>query len=425
MKIAFISYEYPPDTALGGISTYVHHAARMLKRCGHYVEVFCGSLEREGAQFENDILVHRVRLSAAEEMRSFGVRVAPVFAERHGAVNGFDVLESPELNAEACESLALVTEIPLVIKLHTPTYLIARYTAPEMNASQKLRFALGALRQGCRPRFPKNEDLSKRNEFERRFAHCADEIVAPSVAIGNMVREDWDLPHDRLAVVPLPFEPQQNLLSLRPESDTMRVLYMGRLEPRKGVQHLAVAVPEILRAYPKAKFRFVGQVLHSPQQGRSMDEFIRSKVGPNNLSSLEFVGQVFPRQIAKHLAVSTICVFPSVWESFGYVCLEALSSGRAVVGSSSGGMSEIMDRGRAGLLVPPQNPKELAHAVIRLFNEPQLRYSLGIAGRKRVLETYSYNAIVPLQMASYQRAIARRKSVGPRSPTQIPLRPVA
>ena len=60
MKIALISYEYPPDTAYGGIATYVEQAARMLSERGHYVEVFAGSERRAQSSDESGILTHRI-----------------------------------------------------------------------------------------------------------------------------------------------------------------------------------------------------------------------------------------------------------------------------------------------------------------------------------------------------------------------------
>ena len=62
MNIAFISYEYPPDTAYGGIATYVHQAAMMLSRRGHHVEVFSGSPHRTGTENEECLLVHRINV---------------------------------------------------------------------------------------------------------------------------------------------------------------------------------------------------------------------------------------------------------------------------------------------------------------------------------------------------------------------------
>src|SRR5258706_8181253 len=119
MKIAFISYEYPPDTAFGGIATYVFQAATMLRKRGHHVEVFAASVNRSGSESEDGILVHRID----EKSRfDFGPRIGEVFARRQSVI-GFDVLEGPDYSADAREAVRLVPSIPLLLKLHTPSVL--------------------------------------------------------------------------------------------------------------------------------------------------------------------------------------------------------------------------------------------------------------------------------------------------------------
>ena len=117
MKIAFISYEYPPDTAYGGIATYIHQAAKMLSRRGHHVEVFAASPFRSGTEDEDGLLVHRI---CEKRQKNFFGPIAQIFADRHAEVE-FDVLEGPEYSADASEAVRLVPDIPLVIKLHTPS----------------------------------------------------------------------------------------------------------------------------------------------------------------------------------------------------------------------------------------------------------------------------------------------------------------
>jgi glycosyltransferase involved in cell wall biosynthesis len=86
-----------------------------------------------------------------------------------------------------------------------------------------------------------------------------------------------------------------------------------------------------------------------------------------------------------------------------------MSAARGVIGSSSGGMAELIEDGRTGLLVPHRSPEAIAKAIVALLRAPQRRMAMGRAARKRVLTTYSANAIGPLQEASYARAINRAK----------------
>src|SRR6185369_13244206 len=99
MRIAFVSYEYPPDTADGGIATYVQQAAWMLRDCGHEVEVFAASRECTRTSRESGLSVHRI---LTENRQVFAEQIAPVFIRRHQAAP-FDVLEGPDYNADASE----------------------------------------------------------------------------------------------------------------------------------------------------------------------------------------------------------------------------------------------------------------------------------------------------------------------------------
>ena len=120
MKIAFISYEYPPDTSFGGIATYVHQAARMLHKRGHQVEIFAGSPTRSYSDTDEGIRTHRIK---TETHLSFADLVGPVFAGRHKTIQ-FDVLEGPDYLADAREAIRLVPDIPFVLKLHTPSLTV-------------------------------------------------------------------------------------------------------------------------------------------------------------------------------------------------------------------------------------------------------------------------------------------------------------
>ena len=71
MRIAFVSYEYPPDTAYGGIATYVYQAAKMLRERGHQVEVFAASPNRAGTETENGFLVHRTNVKEQQKFTCF------------------------------------------------------------------------------------------------------------------------------------------------------------------------------------------------------------------------------------------------------------------------------------------------------------------------------------------------------------------
>ena len=105
-----------------------------------------------------------------------------------------------------------------------------------------------------------------------------------------------------------------------------------------------------------------------------------------------------------HFEESAVCVFPSLWECFGLVCLEAMSAGRAVIGSNRGGMNGILDNG-AGVLVNPHNIRAIEEAIINLLDNESLRWELGEKARLKVSSTFNAALISRQMEAHYQRTI--------------------
>ena len=413
LHIAFISYEYPPDTAAGGIATYVKHAAGMLAGRGHAVEVFTAGKGRGGTEHEDGVLVHRLQdpLGDGDGTSDFSERIAPLFAARHGEAP-FDVLEGPEYRAEARGAVRLAPEIPLVVKLHTPSYLLRSMNTALYGPVRRTLSAAKSLLRRERPFY----DYKPLEDPER--AHCldADEVAAPSQAIGERVAKEWGLDADTLSFYPLAYTPNAALLGVPLETHTNIVTYYGRLEMRKGVVDLAAAIPLILGACPSAKFRFIGRPLPSPKMGQDMRVFLSQRLA-RQAGSVEFRDAVPPDHIPALLAETDICVFPSLWESFGYTCLESMAAGRGVVATDPSGMAEMLREGDGtefGVLVPPSSPEKIAATTIALLQNPAQRIALGTSARQRVLDQYSVSRVGALQEESYRRAITRRAAAGPR-----------
>ncbi|MBE9031001.1 glycosyltransferase family 4 protein [filamentous cyanobacterium LEGE 11480] len=410
MKIALISYEYPPDTAIGGIATYVRQAAHMLAQRGHTVEVFAASPDRAGSETDAGVTVHRIQPT---DRQSFATEITPIFTARHQAIQ-FDVAEGPDCGADAAGIGAKFPELPMVLKLHTPSYMLRRVGRPPLSLSGKARFILGGLRRGQWPQLT-GETYDRQRDPEYHNALRAQEIAAPCNAIKDLVRTEWELNPVLCASVPYPYIPTPSLLDIPLDTSTQRVTFIGRLEIRKGILDLMRAIPLVLQQYPAAKFRFVGPAWPSPQANLNMQEYLSQKLR-RYAASLEFVGAVPLDRIPEYLAQTDICVFPSIWENFPLVCLESMAAGRGVVGSHAGGMAEMLDGGNAGLLIPPKQPKPLAEALLQLLQDPDRRQQLGGIARERVLTEYSLENIGQRQEASYQAAITRHHKVYPPQP---------
>ena len=91
-----------------------------------------------------------------------------------------------------------------------------------------------------------------------------------------------------------------------------------------------------------------------------------------------------------------------------------MAAGRAIVASAAGGMREMLADGQVGQVVPPNDPRRLARSLSALLADPERRSELGTAARQRLLAEYAPDRIAALQLASYARAVERRRALGPR-----------
>lgn len=395
MRIAFVSFEY---TEPGGIGTYVRNAATMLAARGHQVEVFTSTVTTPIDE-ESNLILHGRAATRAE----FGAAILPVFAARH-AVAPFDVVEGPECGADAAAVKTAFPSLPLVVKLHTPMFLISEINHAYVPIWRDAKYLAGALRRG---RVPKPYwAYAPALDHERAHTLTASEITAPSLAIMKLLADRWSLPRDRLTHIPNSFAPARDLLEVPIDTQSGRVTFIGRLEVRKGVIELAHAIRHVLSINPQARFRLVGASLPHPANGEDMQIHMRRLIGPR-ASSVEFVGVVPYTAIAAVLRDTDICVFPSVWEASGFVCKEAMAAARGVIATGGSGMAEIIEDRRTGRLVPPRDSRALARAILDMLGDPAGRMEMGRAARNHVCAAFSPSVIAPMQEASYRLARAR------------------
>ncbi len=406
LHLAFVSYEYAGLARGGGIGTYVRNAATALAGRGHRVEVFtegaAGTMKADG------VTVHAV---SADRREDFPTAVLAPFESRHRA-QPFDVVESAEYGVDGAAIAEAFPDLPLVVKLHTPSSVVSEINHRFVPWTKKARFLAGGLVRGRLPQPYWVYDPA--SDVERAFTLRADEVTSPSRSLLDWMQARWGLDPARCAHVPNVFIPPPALLAVPAETQTQRVTFVGKVEVRKGVVELAAAVPRVLAAVPSATFRIIGRSLPHPGTGGDLGEHLRHRLG-RHAASVEFVDAVPYDEVPAYYADTDVCVFPSVWENFPNVCLEAMAAARGVVGSSSGGMAEMIVDGETGCLVAPGDPTALADAVVGLLTDPAVRVRMGTAARAHVTRAYTPDVIAPIQESSYHRAIDRAR-LGARRP---------
>ena len=188
------------------------------------------------------------------------------------------------------------------------------------------------------------------------------------------------------------------------------VLFVGRLESRKGVLDLFAAIPEVLKEHPRARFVIVGSD-NSAQDGfharHGMDypTYFRQR-HPRAARRVDFLGFVDDAELDHLYRACDLFVAPSHYESFGLIYLEAMNQARPTIGCAAGGPQEVIADGETGLLVPPGDTASLAQAICELLADPRRRRDMGRAGRERLLRRFTHTRMAAGFAEVYRRALA-------------------
>jgi len=188
------------------------------------------------------------------------------------------------------------------------------------------------------------------------------------------------------------------------------VLFVGRKCYEKGPQVLIEALPEIVKHNPKALAVLIGPDYHFRSSSSTYTEFLRDRVKKLKVGDHVVLKGFVPEDVLRcYHNAADVFVCPSVWqEPLGLVILEALAHEKPVVATNVGGIPEIISNLYNGLLVPPNNSKELANAIILLLNDDELRRRLGRNGRKVVERKFSFEVICRQCLNIYDQIISKK-----------------
>ncbi len=180
------------------------------------------------------------------------------------------------------------------------------------------------------------------------------------------------------------------------------ILFVGRLETRKGFQHLLRAYPAIKQAIPDARLIVVGAF-----GDKEKAPFLRY-VRAHKLRSVHFVGYVSPDELPRYYRTATVFCAPNTgFESFGIVLLEAMAAGVPIVASDIAGFRTVIEDRRQGWLVPPGDECAIARAIIELLTDSARRAQMGEAGQ-RTARQYDWSIVARRVLAYYQDRLAAR-----------------
>ncbi len=197
------------------------------------------------------------------------------------------------------------------------------------------------------------------------------------------------------------FSPEVPPLEKFRPSDDFIILFVGRMDPRKGLKHLLQAFPLIHQRLPKVRLVVVGSGVLLRYYQRSLPVAYAPRVNFEGFASTE--------ELPRYYAAADVFCAPALGgESFGIVLIEALASGKPVVASDIVGYNSIIENNVDGLLVPAKDPLAIAEAIVKLHDTPDLRRSMAVNGRKKSI-SFAWERVADLLEESFARAVATRK----------------
>lgn len=388
MKILMLSWEYPPRV-VGGISRVVHDLSHKLVQEGHDVTVVT---YRDGnvpyIEDDNGVMVYRVdnfmissnNLIDWTMQLNFNMiaKVGEIIAEK----GSFDVIHAHDwLVAYAAKTLKTAYRIPLVCTIH----------ATEAGRNSGIR----------------DEQQRYINDTEWMLTYESSEVIVNSNYMRSELQRLFGLPYEKINVIPNGvnlnmydgIEKDYDFRRRYAMDNEKIILFMGRLVYEKGIQTLIAAMPKILNHYHDAKLLIAGK-------GGMIDE-LRNQVNYLGLGNkVYFTGYLGSKDVQRMYKCADVSVFPSTYEPFGIVALEAMLSGTPVVVSDVGGLNEIVDHGVNGMKSYAGNANSLADSILALLFDQKLCDTVTKNAISKVKDEYNWTKITKNTHFAYEKAIA-------------------
>ena len=399
MKILMLTWEYPPRI-VGGIARVVHDLSKRLIKDGHEVTVVTYK-EGNVPYYENDkgVEVYRVDnyminpINFTDWIMQLNFNMITKANELIQKNGKFDVIHAHDwLVAYCAKTLKNSYGIPLVSTIH----------ATEAGRNSGIY----------------DETQRYINDTEWLLTYESSEVIVNSKYMKNELQRLFGLPYEKINVIAngvntnsyTGIEKDYEFRRQYAADNEKIILFMGRLVYEKGVQHLISAMPKILEGYHDSKLIIAGK-------GGMIDE-LKAQVDNMGLGQkVYFTGYLNAKQVSKMYKCADISVFPSTYEPFGIVALEAMLAGIPTVVSDVGGLNEIVEHGVDGMKSYAGNPNSLADSILALLLNPELCDKVTKQARQKVKNEYNWAKIAQDTYFTYEKAIC--KTVAERQAEQM------
>ncbi|MFM2063698.1 MAG: hypothetical protein RLZZ507_3369 [Cyanobacteriota bacterium] len=403
-RIALISVHGDPAIEIGreeagGQNVYVRQVGEALSQLGWQVDMF----SRKVSADQENIVQHNPRC------RTIRLTAGPVeFVPRD---NGFKYL--PEFVEQL---LKFQKENGFKYEVVHTNYWLSSWVGLQLKQIQGSKqvhtyHSLGIVKYNTIENIPLV--ASQRLAVEKEVLETAERIVATSPQEKQHMRTL--VSHQgNIDIIPcgtdirrfgsVDRETARTALGIKPEDKV--VLYVGRFDPRKGIETLVRAVRES-QFYGDENLKLIigGGSTPGNSDGRERDriEGIVKELGMSEFT--EFPGLLKQEILPTYYAAADVCVIPSHYEPFGLVAVEAMASGTPVIASDVGGLQFTVVNENTGLLVPPQDVAAFSNAIDRILSNPKWRAELGKTANMRVMSKFSWDGVASQLDALYSELL--------------------
>ena len=358
MRVLMLSWEYPPNV-VGGLGTHTAEIAPALARQGIELTV-----------------VTPMMCEAPEEEVFIGGRIVRVPVEGHGAYGSSFYTDTLNANGPIEEAAArIIEETGPFDLIHNHDWLTSFAAVALKNRYHiPLVATIHATERGRGRGNLWNDDAIAINDAEWRLTYEAWRVIACTHYMAKELGDFFGVPSNKVDVVPNGMRADhfadilaEDLTEFRARwahPEEKLVLFVGRMVHEKGPYVLVDAVPEVLRAVPEAKFVMVGK---GPEL-----EYLRGVVAGRGLvDKVALPGFVDDGDRDRLYVAADVAVFPSLYEPFGIVALEAMAARTPVVVSEVAGLAEVVQHAETGITTLPGQPASCAWGIIHTLQHPE------------------------------------------------------
>lgn len=377
-----LSWEYPPQM-VGGLGQHVYELSRHLVENGVVPHVLTPAINNAPA-YEEDQGVHVHRIGKEYDIES--------------SFKGWIMSFNSQMVREGTK---ICREIKDLQAIHAHDWLVA-YGARSLGKM----FDLPIIATIHATEWGRNNGLHNRtqveiNDIERNLTLAASRVICCSSYMREEINNLFAIKHEQIAIIPngVSLDSQSSIPGLNDRGNN--IFFIGRLVPEKGVHVLINAMPIVLQQFPDARLLIGGR-------GPCYDELATQAEELGIKPAVSMLGYIDDKHKERLYREAAVAVFPSLYEPFGIVALEAMAAGTPVVVSDVGGLGEIISNQVNGIKVPVDDPEALASAIIKVLTNRQQSQQMVEYAQQELKTVYNWKNIASLTHREYLELLAMK-----------------